>query len=91
MVKMKMTSKQGMNFKIRLLQSEDVQLNDVYKNWSCRKDNAYKYCMNQFKNDNGYRFRIISHNTYGFTVAWFLPNGNIRVETPQTSYEVIDN
>lgn len=91
MVEIKMKSKQGINFRERLLQSNDVQLQDVYKNWSNRKEVAYKYCINEFEKDNGYKFRIISYNTFGFTVAWFLPNGNIRVETPQTSYIVINN
>lgn len=46
-------------------------LDDVYTNYSHRKQNAYNYCLKKFHDTpNSSNFHIASHNCNSFTVAW---------------------
>lgn len=78
-------SKRAMRF-IRLLEeSQDVTLFDVYTRYSQAKAIAWNHCYNECKRDGGHHFRIISHNTFGFTCGWIAPYG-FRIETPSNTY-----
>ena len=62
-------------------------LYDVYDKPSKAKKEAYDSCWASFVEEAGVDFHMISHNTYGFTVAWNT-NAGLRIETPQHSYLV---
>lgn len=50
--------------------SDDTQLRDVYGHWSDKKENAYRYCRELMYKYGGGGFRIISANTFMFTVGF---------------------
>lgn len=52
--------------------SNDTDLDDVYGNYSTAKYNAYEYCINLFRELNGWDFKIISHNTFSFSVGFYF-------------------
>ena len=64
---------------------EGVYLDDVYSSYSSAKAAAYRYCRNLCDKENGYSFRIISHNFNVFSVAWNTDAG-LRIETARNSY-----
>lgn len=64
---------------------EGTELIDIYDSWSYDKEQAFMYCEDLFEKENGSHFRIISHNTFSFTVGWETVDG-IRVETANNSY-----
>ena len=74
-------------------------LDDVYTNYSCRKQQAYNYCLKKFhETPNGSNFHITSCNSNFFTVAWCgdyedpktgEPTPAKFVETYANSYVVI--
>ena len=74
--------------------NEGYTLRDVYGNYSIAKENAYNRCLSECAKDNGYNFRIVSHNSFSFSVAWDVINPKtgeiigVRIETPQNSYYV---
>lgn len=45
-------------------------LSDCYKKASVAKQRAYAYCRDKQRQYNGYDFRIISYNTFIFTVGF---------------------
>lgn len=71
---------------------EGYTLREVYGNYSYAKENAYNYCLEQCKKENGANFRIFSHNTFAFSVAWEITSpetGEVigtRIETANNSY-----
>lgn len=73
-----------------------VDLTDIYERYSDAKRKAMEYCKNKFAMDEFSRhFRIISYNTFGFSVAWdtiFEIDGKkvhgVHIETPSNAYEV---
>lgn len=68
--------------------NEGFFLSDVYGRYSTEKERAWRDCMKWYLMEGGSNFRIISHNTFGFSVAWDVPDG-VRIETPQNSYKVL--
>ena len=66
---------------------EGYYLSEVYSSYSQAKQNAWEYCLNLCNKENGHNFHIISHNTFGFSVAWYVSEG-VRIETPKNSYLV---
>ena len=69
--------------------NEGYDLYDVYESFSEEKWRAWKKCLNKCVNEDGRHFRIISHNRYGFSVAWDIREG-VRIETPTKSYLIKD-
>lgn len=54
--------------------SDDMQLRDVYGRWSDKKERAYNYCRELMLKYDGNGFRIISANTFMFTVGFEFPH-----------------
>ena len=81
------TTKKGQSMIESAKHYDGYTLNDVYGSYSQAKLNAYNYCLEQCKKENGRNFHITSHNTFGFCVAWETLEG-VRIETPQNSYLV---
>lgn len=65
--------------------SLNYTLSDCYGRYSTEKARAERWCKDQMNKENGFDFRIISFNTFGFSCGWKTDNG-LRVETPQNSY-----
>ena len=92
MITIKSTTARGTAFLNRANYNEGYTLREVYGNYSRAKENAYNYCLGLYAKENGYNFRIISHNTFSFSVAWEIVNpetGEIigtRIETANNSY-----
>lgn len=87
-------TKKGERLKKNTTCPEGFYLSDVYENYSCDKGRAYKWCCEEFaKDENSYSFRIISHNSFAFSVAWFSKlNGHdiTIIHTAQNAYCIID-
>ena len=72
-------------------------LDMIYSKYSQQKVKAMRYCMDKYAtDDNGRNFRIISYNTFSFSVAWdtvYKLDGlnipGVHIETFKNSYDVI--
>lgn len=53
-----------------LYRSRIHTLSQCYDSWSPSKQDAYDYCYNECTSNNGYRFRILSSNSWQFTCAY---------------------
>ena len=82
-------TKRGQNFIQSAYYYEGRTLADVYASPSHAKQNAFDECRALCYAEGGENFRIISHNTFAFSVAWDVVGG-LRVETAQGSYFVRD-
>ena len=82
------TTKRGQDMLKKSQNCEGKYLSQVYDNFSQAKQNAWDYCSNLFISENGTDFGIISHNTFGFSVAWLTEKG-YRIETPKNSYLIL--
>lgn len=71
-------------------------LSNIYGRYSIGKMKAMEYCRRKYCEDDCARgFRIISYNTYGFSVAWEticeIDNNIVpcvHIETPSNTYDV---
>ena len=52
------------------LNSEKINLSDVYRNYSNKKEQAFKRCQEFCRALHSSKMRIISHNTFIFTVGF---------------------
>lgn len=85
MTTIKASTKKGQTMLNNAKNHEGVYLWQVYGNASRAKENAWEWCFEQFTKENGRNFRIISHNTFAFSVAWETEEGT-RIETANNSY-----
>ena len=86
-------TKRGQNFIQSAYYYEGRTLADVYASPSHAKQNAFDECRALCYAEGGENFRIISHNTFAFSVACSLAGTSgclSRVETAQGSYFVRD-
>ena len=68
---------------------EGTFLNQVYDNWSTKKQEAWDRCYAEYCNtDAAEQFSICTHNCQQFTCSWFTPDG-MRLETAYNSYLVV--
>lgn len=94
MMKIKANTKKAITMLKNAERNEGYYLTDVYNSTSEAKINAWKWCFNQYANDeNAHNFRIISHNTFAFSVAWDITDNDgvyiaTRIETSNNSYYV---
>lgn len=69
-----------------------TSLADLYNSWSSAKEQAFKWCLEQYNNDdNSTAFGIGNANTFGFTASWLLTKDGedcMRIETKDNSYLV---
>lgn len=79
------TTKQASSFINSFFASNHESLSDCYKSCSTAKTRAEYGCRKMMTNENGYLFRILSFNTFGFTCGWLTETG-LRIETPSSSY-----
>lgn len=86
----KYTTKKGRELAHNYLGAQYENLYQVYGKYSTNKARAEEWCKKTMIQEGGQRFRIISWNTFNFTCGWRNPNGNIRIETAENSYEIIN-
>lgn len=73
--------------------SIDEYLTDVYDNPSDAKIEAFKICYKKAVKMNGQCLRILSYNTFMFTVGWLYKEPEtgvlmLNVETAYNSYQI---
>lgn len=81
---------QALLAKARWNQGED--LDEVYGSYSSKKKDAWKDCKRQCEEEAGEDFRIISHNSNFFSVAWdFEYDGQpaVHIVTHANSFVVV--
>ena len=88
------STKTGQALLSRARHYQGTELSDIYGRYSSAKASAMRDCKARCNATNGKNFRIISHNGWGFSVAWEYVNdvtGEImtRIETPSGTY-IID-
>lgn len=86
-------TKRGQELLARARYNEGTELYHVYGNISSAKMRAMEDCKRWYRETNGRNFRIISHNTFQFSVAWEYDNpetGELmtRIETANNTYIV---
>lgn len=88
MKELKASTKAGKNIIERASYFDGRRLEDVYTSYSVEKARAYEWCFNEYMNTEDSRgFQICSHNTFGFTCAWY----GTRDGEPILRYETKDN
>lgn len=64
-----LTQKQAEMFR-KYCNSCATSLHDVYKSWSDKKEEAYKYCLRDMKRNGGQDMRITGTNDFMFSCAY---------------------
>ena len=91
---LKASTKGGYNWILRAKCKEGYKLSDIYGNYSARKEEAWKDCYKKYLNNTqSTNFRIISHNSNFFTVAWeeYGKEPKLHIETAKNTYIVLLN
>lgn len=81
------SSKQGMQLMNRARVDEGFRLEDVYGRCSEIKKQEWKKCLDKCEAMGGRHFHICSHNSFQFSVAWYV-DGACYIETANNSYVV---
>lgn len=68
-----------------------TSLYDVYESWSDKKDEAYKYCLRDMKEHDGYDMRITGANGFAFSCAFLVNIGDDWQTMDDCPYTVISN
>ena len=85
-------TKKERGFYERWWQSKCNSLNQIYHHYSDAKAMAFEWCMEDCARVNGFRFRIIGHNSNVFSVGYaYESNGKtfLRVQTPYKQYDFV--
>ena len=74
------------------LRSTASELWEVYGTWSAEKGRAMEWCKEKMYHQGGHGLRILSANTWQFTVGWIYTDAEtgkemFNVETSSNSYE----
>ena len=64
-------------------------LREAYANPSTAKTRADYNCRMMMQEEGGHGYKIISYNTYRFSVAWIAGNA-LRIETDANSFIIPD-
>ena len=65
--------------------SRMYDLQDAYRNPSTEKTRADYSCRMMMQEEGGHGYKIISYNTFQFSVAWISGN-SLRIETASNSF-----
>ena len=85
MTTIKATTKKGETMLNNARVNQGTELREIYSSYSTAKAQALENCKALCHKENGYNFRIISHNCNTFSVAWETESGT-RIETAYNSY-----
>lgn len=67
--------------------SDIFSLREAYANPSTAKTRADYNCRMMMENEGGHGYKIISYNTFQFSVAWIAGNA-LRIETACNSFVI---
>lgn len=81
---LKSTTKAGSRFVQMYMQSNCKSVRDAYRAPSGEKIKADTLCRDKMVKEGGHGYKVISFNTFAFTVSWMSTKG-LRVETPTNS------
>ena len=73
-------TKQAQHFINAYNHSDIFSLREAYANPSTAKTRADYSCRMMMENEDGHGYKIISYNTFQFSVAWIAGN-SLRIET----------
>ena len=80
-------TKQAQHF-INAYNSSDIfSLREAYANPSTAKTRADYNCRMMMQSEGGHGYKIISYNTFQFSVAWISGN-SLRIETACNSFVI---
>lgn len=91
---LKASAKTGYRWIISAKNNEGSKLSDVYGRYSAEKEKVLEWCLNQYNStENSENFRIISHNSNFFTIAWeeYGKEPKLHIETAKNSYVILLN
>ena len=69
--------------------SSMYDLQDAYANPSTEKTRANYSCRMKMQEEGGHGYKIISYNTFQFSVAW-IAGKDLRIETAYNSFIIPD-
>lgn len=84
----KASTKMGMGLVAQAERPQGYTLADVYGRYSQAKANAFEKCRRMCEEMHGDDLVIVSHNTFGFSVAWWTSEG-LHYVTPTNHYIVV--
>ena len=67
--------------------SDIFSIREAYANPSTAKTNADYSCRMMMQSEGGHGYKIISYNTFQFSVAWISGN-SLRIETACNSFVI---
>lgn len=85
----KATTKAGSKYIDMYNRAKCATLYQAYKTPSTDKTRADYQCRAQMAKEDGHGYKVISSNTYMFSVAWQTSQG-LRIETPARSILVTE-
>ena len=80
-------TKQAQHFINAYNRSDIFNLREAYANPSDEKARADYNCRMMMQEEGGHGYKIISYNTFQFSVAWISGN-SLRIETACNSFEI---
>ena len=81
------TTKKAQSFINAYNRSDIFSLREAYANPSTEKTRADYSCRMMMESEGGHGYKIISYNTFQFSVAWIAGNA-LRVETACNSFVI---
>lgn len=81
------TTKKAQAFINAYNRSSMYDLQDAYRNPSTDKTNADYSCRMMMQEEGGHGYKIISYNTFQFSVAW-VAGKDLRIETAANSFVI---
>lgn len=81
------TTKKAQAFINAYNRSSMYDLQDAYANPSTEKTRADYFCREQMQKEGGHGYKIISYNTFQFSVAW-IAGDSLRIETACNSFVI---
>ena len=81
------TTKKAQAFINAYNRSSMYNLQDAYANPGTAKTNADYSCRMMMQSEGGHGYKIISYNTFQFSVAW-ISGDSLRIETACNSFVI---
>lgn len=66
--------------------NDETALYKVYENYSYSKEKAEERCRDMFRMLDGYKYAIITHNTFTFTVGFYFDKLDLETGEVKTYF-----
>ena len=84
------TNRKGFYFWTDYERSDTDSVRSAYRTRpSIYKEQAEQAIINRMQEEGGHGYRILSHNTFGFTCGYLLDDNTLIVDTKDNTYKVI--